>query len=177
MGVVGSQIGRPFGRRLPVSVGSAVVRTYAEWVTQANLLATGGALAWEAPTATLNAGSFTTTPSAATGGVLTGSSWNTFFKGTASAASAERIVQHGVQNTTILSALRAGSFVAFLRIVGADASAGYVALDRNGYLSLSGAGNNLTGRVCDLLIRWDDTVSKAFQSNPSIGGAETEYTW
>jgi hypothetical protein len=27
----------------------------------------------------------------------------------------------------------------------------------------------------DLFIRWDPTLNKAFQSNPSIGGAETEY--
>lgn len=27
------------------------------------------------------------------------------------------------------------------------------------------------------LIRWDETLKKAFRSNPSIGGAETEYAF
>lgn len=159
-----------------LAAGVSTTRTYAEWVSQADSLATGGALPWEV-NAAIPPGSYTTTASAATGGALVGSSWNALFRRTTTASSVERVIQHGLQNSTIVSEQRAGGLKIFFRVVAADGSAGYVALNRNGFLSSASTGNSGNGAICDLLIRWDATLGKAFQSNPSIGGAETEYVW
>lgn len=55
------------------------------------------------------------------------------------------------------------------------------ATTRNGktsaaYNSTARANLSNGGRITRL-IRWDDGLKKAFESNPSIGGAETELTW
>lgn len=167
------------GRRVVVGPAGSGAKTYADFDAYITGLATGGALAWATNTATIAAGSYTTTASVATGGALMGSSWLTFFKGTASAASAERIIQHGLVDAAAVAAQRTGGRKIFLRIIGADATAGYVALDRNGFLSAAGVGNNLTGRLCDLILIWvgADVGGAAYSMNPSAGTGPTPYTW
>ena len=157
--------------------GGPVAKTYADWVVEADRLAINGSLPWEV-TAAIPPGSYTTTASVATGGALVGSSWNAIFRRSAPpGSSVERVIQHGLPDPTIVSEQRAGGFKIFFRVVSADGGEGYVALNRNGFLSSANTGNNLNGARCDLLIRWDAVLNKAFASNPSVGGAETEYTW
>lgn len=159
-------IGRPNGVRLPVSAGGLVAKTYAEYQAAIAALPTA---AWgtDAGVATR---AFRTTAAAATGSMV-GSSWfQSFHSGAPS-----RLVQHGVQTLEIFNAQVSGGFELYLEITSASSLA-VGALTRHGYTSAEGAAANPRGRVTRL-IRWDDTLKKAFESDPSIGGAETEWVF
>lgn len=170
MAVVGTTIGRPWGRRLPVSVGGIASRTYADWVTEANRLATGGTNSWTIA-GNFAAGTYQTT-AGADSGTMSGSPWSGRIYGSSSAS---RIIQHSLQSQADWDTQRSlGQVIVYRQIVATAAAK--VAYTRNGFTSDSDA-STLNSRQCDLVIRWDDALKKAFQSDPSIGGAETEYVW
>lgn len=170
MALVGSPIGKPWGRRLPVNVGGIAGRTYADWVTEANRLATGGANSWITP-GNYGAGTYQTT-AGDDSGAMAGSPWSGRVYGPSAPS---RIIQHGLQSQAEWDMQRSlGQVIVYRQIVATAAAK--VAYTRNGYTSEADAATTGT-RQCDLLIRWDNTLQKAFQSNPSIGGTETEYVW
>lgn len=143
------------------------VATYADFVTAMEALSTSGAAAWGNEVA--SAGSYRTTAAAETGNLF-GSSWNNAFRRASSSVC--RAIQHGLPSYSVFQDQVAGSRLIFFRLV-AGPNTALPAVLRNNFESSDVSAVD-TWQM-DLLIRWDDTLKKAFQSNPSIGGAETEY--
>lgn len=157
------------GRRVVVG-GAGADRTYADWVTEANRLATEGTNSWTIAS-NFAAGTYQTT-AGADSGTMKGSPWSGRVYGPSSVS---RIIQHSLQSQAEWDIQRSlGQVIVYRQIVATAAAK--VAYTRNGFTSDSDA-STLNSRQCDLVIRWDDALKKAFQSNPAIGGAETEYVW
>lgn len=156
------------------NTGGIPGKTYAEFVAHVTARAVNGVLNWNALT-NIDAGNYTTTAADVGSSFMTGSSWNAKFSGGgAQTRGAARVVQHGLPTQAAFNDQVSSGRVLFLAISSAT-PAFPAALNRNGYLSLADDVNNIANRVCTEIIRWDGF--KAWTSNPSIGGAETEYTW
>lgn len=180
MAVIGPIRRTPWGRPLPVSVGLALgpVRTYAEFQTQIQSLATDGARLWSGslPSGTAG-GKFTTTRTADSMSDFYGSPWqpattNGFLQ---QSAGVGRLMQHALTLDAFNQQVANNGMMYFeVAVLGGGRT--LVSVSRNGYTSLGDPGTFTTSRITDL-IRWDFTLNKAFRSNPSAGTAETEYTW
>lgn len=150
-----------------------VPKTYADYQAK---MATDfpNTAAWSGDLSGIGQGAYRSTAAADTG-TMVGSSWASTFKRGTGTTSVCRLVQHAMPNSAAyLAAQAAGHIVVWRWAYVSPAPGGYPALNRNGYQSLE----DLTAgdlNACNLLIRWDETTKKAYQSNPSIGGAETEY--
>lgn len=145
-------------------------KTYAQFQAQIATLATGGALAWSALAQT--AGSYRVTAAAATG-TMFASSWNDayFFQSTAA-----RVIQHALTSEAVFNDQVSNGWEIFVVVTNTTTGINFVGSNRNGYMSSSfNDGNPYARRTVTDLIRWDG--SQAWRSNPSIGGAETLYTW
>lgn len=162
------------GSATAVSNGVTIsaAKTYADWQVEAARLATNGQIDWEVD-GTLSAGSYRTFANTVDAGSMTGSSWNAPFRN--SPVAAARILQHALPSFAVWDNQRAAGLVIFFRVISSTAPSGFAALDRNAFTSTAN-GVTTNARACDLVIRWDASTQKAMQSNPSIGGAETEYT-
>lgn len=149
-------------------------KTYAEFEARMNAIAVDGGVAWDATTPWPSSGMFTTTAATATGGML-GSSWSARFRGGGGAEGAPaRVVQHALLSESVFNDQVSFGRVIFLQINSPSAGPSFVGVNRNGYTSNS-SGSTTQPRQCIKIIRWDG--SRAWESNPSIGGPETEYTW
>lgn len=162
------------GRR--VVVGGSGVRNYAAWQAEATRLATNG---FKDFNTNFNSGdrpavykTTATTPN----NTLFGSPWG----GRAFSVnfgSIGRVVQHGMQSQALFNEQVAGGYDIVVQIASA-ATQNVLSFARNGYTSLDSTANpDAFAATCPLLIRWDNTLQKAFQSNPFAGSAETEYVW
>lgn len=158
-----------------VAVKGPAPKTYTDFQAHIATLATGGAVQGAITTQTPNAASFRIT-GPLIGGSMSGSPWNALVRGGGSGSGIYRVLQHALPSLEIMQAIVAGGFETYMRTESGPTSTTVTALDRNGYASSTFAGAATTFRVVDL-IRWDDTLKKAFRSNPSIGGAESEYVF
>lgn len=149
-------------------LGGLVAKTYAEYQAAIAALPSVGLASWATNigTSTVN---FTTNAAAATGS-MEGSSWNSTYQ----TATVARGVQHALKDEATFNAQVAGGFLLYISAQSAGVNAA-VSLSRNGYTSTADAAD-VSGRIVRI-IRWDDTLKKAFESNPSIGGAETEWVF
>lgn len=151
-------------------IAALPAKTYADFVAHIATLAPSSRT-WE--TNASISGLFRTTANtnslAAAG--MNGSSWNSVYDNGSAPA---RIAQHAFKDQPTWEAQRTAGLEMVMQTTAAGV-ADVVSVLRNGYSS--GSATGATGRTCTRLIRWDQTLSKAFESNPSIGGAETEYTW
>lgn len=172
MALVGSPIGKPWGRRLPVSVGVAG-RTYADWVTEANRLATGGLIGWNSGVNTVSAnGTFKTTASTPTNG-MTGSSWLSAYK-YEDITGICRVIQHGLPSQVVFdSQVSEGRDLVISVVSGGNMS--FSSLTRNGFTSQ--AGSTAPSVFCFKLMWWDSATGKVMQNDPSSGTSPTEYVW
>ena len=114
------------------------------------------------------------TTAAALTGAMAGSPWN--HRATVSSVVA-RVIQHALPSLAVVNEQIAGGFEIYFQIVNLGNLIGFNEVTRNGYTSLQDYSVSQGGRSITDLIRWDDVAKKAWRSNPSIGGAETEYTW
>lgn len=148
---------------------AAPAKTYTDF--QAHIATLGASSAtWSASPAGTGGGKKITTAAAQTGG-MDGSSWNAPFRRAAGTVTC-RVIQHALPSEAVFLAQIANSQDIYFEVVDVG-SVAFTGVTRNGYTS--GSASASTGqRVVDL-IRWDDTLKKAFRSNPSTGGAETEY--
>lgn len=170
MALVGSPIGKPWGRRLPVSVGGIVGKTYAEFQTQIATLATGGVASWTG-TISANNGARRVTATTLSGG-MSGSSWQAR---TNPAATVARLIQHGVPSQAVIDDQVANgrevyylsSFIANTNVV--------TGITRNGFTSQTEDLLGDNGYIVTDLIYWDGT--QAQRMNPSAGTGPTVYTW
>lgn len=149
-------------------------KTEADFNAHIATLATGGQRDWA--TGGGGVGKFWTTGAAAAG-KLYGSSWISQFGPDAGGGCAPcRYVQHGLPSDDIFNTIVANGQRVYFEIQAGTIGA-YFSVNRNGYESIAANGASEQRIKLTNLIRWDRTLSKAFQSNPSIGSAETEYTW
>lgn len=153
--------------------GGAVAKTYADYQAKMATDFPNTAL-WNGDVAGIVQGAYRSTAAADTG-TMVGSSWVSQFRRGSGNTSVCRLIQHAMPSqAAYLAAQAAGHIVVWRWAFTGTAPGGYPALNRNGYLSLE----DLTSgdmNVCNLLVRWDEATKKAYQSNPSVGGAETEY--
>lgn len=171
MAVIGPIRRTPWGRLLPVSVGSVVARTYAEF--QAHIATLAPPLRpWAADFSFASDTVFRTTASAASlsAATMSGSSWQSAVRRNAVAPA--RLVQHGLPSEDAFTGQIAGGFDCLVRLPILPDNAVTPALDRNGYLSLSSSGNR---GECTEIIYWDGTQAQRMQ--PSLGLGPTLYTW
>lgn len=169
MALVGSPIGKPWGQRLPVSVGAFTARTYTEFQAQVTSLATNGTVIWNDAVGT--AGKYKTT-AAGNVGAMAGSSWLTAFRGGAF-STPSRVIQHGLPSQAEFTAQNTGLFDIYIETV-AVADQTLVSLNRNGYTSTAFA-SATTSLICTDLIYWDGT--RAQRMNPNAGTGPTPYNW
>lgn len=175
MGVVGSGINRLTGRpKLPVFSAGAVGRTYAEWVTQAAVLAPAVAT-WNDPnTAAGTQRSTAATPTT----TMTGTTWNVAAGVDRNNRGFSRMVQHGFPTQAPFDENVASGRVIVCTIANVAFVASTPALNRNGYLSLGSVGDQGAGYAeMTSLYFWDASVGKVMTGNPKTGGPFTEYIW
>lgn len=148
-------------------------KTTADWNAHLLTLATGGQRFWTSSPA-FAPGAYRTTAEASPGfAEMYGSVWNSYAY---DVIPPSRLCQHGLPSQAIYNAQTAAGYQIFFRITSFGDQASFAALNRNGYLSLSLFPDPAIASIkCTEIIRWDG--AKAWKSNPSIGGAETEYTW
>lgn len=156
-----------------LAAGVSMGKTYAEFQAHIATLATGGSKDW-ANNPALAAGAYRTIAATSPGFAdMYGSVWNSYVYDNVPPS---RLCQHGLPSQAIFNAQTAAGYQIFFRIVSFGDQALFTALNRNGYTSLGLTPDpSLASIKCTEIIRWDG--SKAWKSNPSIGGAETEYTW
>ncbi|WP_313007489.1 hypothetical protein [Brevundimonas vesicularis] len=152
---------------------SAVAKTYAEFQAHIATL-TGSTRAWQT-NASIAPGAFRTTANNASlsSAAMGGTSWaSNYTNGSAPA----RLLQHGFKDQPTWQAQRDAGLEIYVEItsIGSGVATG---LSRNGYTSLDDFSGTAALRQLKKIIRWDSTLNKAFQSDPSVGGDETEYTW
>jgi len=146
-------------------------KTYAEFQARIATLATSGSASWAG--VNIAAGAWTTA-AAAVVGIMYDTPWNSSYE--AASSRLARIVQHALPSQAAFDDQVANGYQMFVRIQDAADKINFVSVNRNGYASLSfNDGSPYPARTCTELIRWDG--SQAWQSNPSIGGSETLYTW
>lgn len=173
MALVGSPVGKPWGRRLPVSVGGVVGKTYAEFQAQINSLATGGAKSWSGDLGGAE-GAFKTTADSAASGTMAGSPWLSSVGYQAPFWGAvNRVIQHSLPSQAEFNNQISATRDIFFRVVAAF-DGPFSALDRNGYLSQAQAGAN-GGRNITEVIYWDGF--QAQRMVPNAGTGPTPYTW
>lgn len=160
------------GRRVIAGGGGSLAKTYADFQVHIATLATGGVKPWSNPT-TLSAGAFRTT-AAAPASDMFGSSW---LQWVSSFCPASRMIQHGLPSQVAFDDQVSGGRDIYYRLDANGVQTVFNSVGRNGYTSLAAAGGGEAAFIMTDLIRWDDALKKAFRSNPSAGGAETEYTW
>lgn len=152
--------------------GGPPAKTYADFQSHIRSKATNGFVAWATNVGVGNSKFWTT--AGTVGGTMAGSTWN---DKTDSSFAPCRAVQHAMKNQTIFDEQVASGFDIYFE----TADGGFVgvlnSVTRNGYTSVGASSGPYASRVMPLLIRWDDTLKKAFQSNPSVAGAETEYVF
>ena len=159
-------------RRVAVKAKGAAAKTYADFQSHIRTLTTTST-SWSSFSAV---GKQYTTAAGVVGG-MDGSSWGpaaTAFKASTSNIVC-RIIQHALPSEAVFLEQVSGGRDVYFETQTAGTVASFPAVTRNGYTS--NADNSSTGRRVIDLIRWDDTLKKAFRSDPSIGGVETEYTW
>lgn len=107
---------------------------------------------------------------------MTGSSWNSRFQAVGTTFLAA--IWHAMPSQAVFNAQNSQGLEVLITITVPGSQQTYSALSRNGLQSDGGTLDQsyTYGRVTRLL-RWDAALGKAFESNPSIGGAETEYLW
>lgn len=148
-------------------------KTYADFESHITGLALQGSIAWGATVSGTNGSYITTADNASALGSMVGSSWLDSFR--FDQTTVARACQHGMATQPIWQAQRDAG-LKILITTGSGSVENYVGKDRNGYNSMSQAGDFGAKRI-NQIIRWDVALSKAFQSEPRFGGAETEYTW
>lgn len=147
-------------------------KTYAEFQAHIATLAVNGSRAWAGIT-NQTAGAFVTTATTE-GGLMYGSSWNTFFY--RPNASTCRVLRHGFPSQAAFEAQVSAGRDIFFRISNSTPDQPlFSPLSRNGYTSLLSNDGTYPAATCTELIRWDG--ERAWKSAPSIGSGETEYTW
>lgn len=102
---------------------------------------------------------------------MQGTSWNDQFRD--DQTNCIRAIQHAVPSQAIFDQMTATSHQC-LCVIESRANKVVGGISRNNYTSNSALDAN---RVMTLYIRWDDVQKRAFQADPSTGGAETEYVW
>ena len=167
MGVVGSQIGRPFGRRLPVSVGGVVAKTYADFVAHITERATRGVVSW---TDGATEGSYRTTPGALSG-AMWGSPWIAYFSLGSILA---RVFQHAMPSLSSVNAVISGGFQ-FFWVCSYIGDGNVTGKSRNSYSSASISDGSASLMEMTELLYWDGTQAQRMQ--PSLGLGPTPYTW
>lgn len=174
MALVGSPVGKPWGRRLPVSVGAGpVAKTYAEFQAHIATLATDGIGSWSDNMGFLpyTAKAYRITAAAVAGG-LYGSSWDTAFA--LSAGTFCRVIQHGLPSQGVFNAQIASGFEIFVRTTPVSDQI-LPAITRNGFTSLDSGTPDGRSTRCDEIIYWDGT--QAQRMRPVLGLGPTPYTW
>lgn len=160
-------------RRVALKPKAAAGKTYAEFVAHITALAVDGARDWASQASWAADLAHITTAGAAAGDMY-GTSFNASFRGVGTPSAISRVVQHGLPSEADFTQQTTNGWIVFVRTTTGSAPSGFASLSRNGYASLSSS--STTGpRACIELIRWNGF--QAMKSNPSIGGAETEYTW
>lgn len=156
-------------------VAALPARTYAEFQTHIQGLATGGFVDW-VNAINRAANKYYTIASTPTGS-MSGSTWNSV-EGAIATSGVDRAIQHALPSQSVFNEQVANTGAIYFELFSPGSAAGtsFVGISRNGYTS-SGAAAGSFGRKITDLIRWDFTLNKAFRSNPSAGTAETEYTW
>lgn len=175
MGLVGNlSVGRSTGRRLPVSTGSLLGRTYAEWVTQAAVLAPTTQL-WGS--GGLDAGTYRTTAAALTGS-MTGTTWNTTAGVDRNNRSIQRGLQHGFATQEPFDENVSSGRVIVYTGTQMAFSSNAIATARNGYTSLGSVGDQGADYYFMTNLKyWDNALGYVVQGNPSVGGPFTQYVW
>lgn len=157
--------------------GGAVgaLKTYADWVTQAAVLAPT-TVVW---TNTIQAGTFRTTAATASGD-MRGSTWNNVDgvdAGTGGNAVA-RCMQHAFPTQAPFDEnVTSGRVIVFTSVNSGTFPASFAAVNRNGYLSLESNPAAGGGRIVNNVKFWDQALGKVMQGDPSTGGPFTEYVW
>lgn len=154
-----------------LAAGVSTGKTTADWNAHITTLATSGDQPWGADVA--RAGGAYRTTAAAAAGTMYGTSWSSYLFYQFAPC---RLIQHGLPNVAAFNDQVANGRQVFFRVASAVDQSVFGSLTRNGYTStFLDAGAPSTTLICTEIIRWDG--AKAWKSNPSIGGAETEYTW
>lgn len=175
MGVVGRTIGKPWGRRLPVSVGGVAAKTEAEFNAHIATLATDGAVSW---TGEISLPDTTTrryrTTSAAFSGSLFGSPYGSYYGASAGGFNTvARIVQHCLPDGD-LSGATASRQIYFETTRSPSNMAG-VSRTINGFTSSPLAGGAAGSATVTRVIWWDG--DKAMTRDPFAMSAATQYVW
>lgn len=155
----------------PFGFGAAE-KTETDFNAHIATLPSNGAKTWSA-NSTLSAGNFTTT-TATNGGGMYDTVWNSTIDLSASAC---RIIQHALPVGLAWLNLGLGQVI-YYRLESGAPKVVFDAVSRNGFTSSAYDDGKAYPTVrCTFYIRWDRVLNKAFWGNPSIGAAETEYTW
>lgn len=157
----------------PMLMGAPQGKTYDDFVAHITALATNGSTSWT-NNVQLSPGGYRSTAAPFAGfSQMRGSIWMNY---ALSGVPPSRLAQHGLPSEAIYNAQAAAGYQIFFRLTSAGNQYSYYSLTRNGYTSeVYYDDPPLPAVYCTELIRWDGM--KAWKSNPSIGGAETEYTW
>lgn len=174
MATVGAFTRRVWGKRLPVSGGSAIT-PYEAFVAYITAQATGGARTWGTD-AGIGPGTYRTTALAAAGS-LTGSSWMKIFRTTFAPC---RLVQHGLPDQTVFNTQISDARQLLFRTVSDGERQTFSALDRNGFTSGAfdgGPGGEVPALTCDLVLYWvgTDAGGSAFTVSPLLGTGPTPF--
>lgn len=104
-------------------------------------------------------------------GVMSGTSYGRYYR----AASACRMVQHGLPSEAIYTQQKTGARLLFAVTASQSSVTGYAGLNRNGYESL---GSSITTfwAMATRLIYWDDDLG-AMECNPNAMTDPVPYTW
>lgn len=139
--------------------GGVTVPSYAEYLAAVDALSAGGTNSWAG---TANTGTRKVNAAAATG-IMSGSSWVSAYGYPASVPC--RIIQHGLPSQAVFNEQVAAGR-SFLMVSSFLDTATTVALDRNGYPSVSDVGEDRY--ICTFLAYYDATLGP-MKMNPRLG--------
>lgn len=156
-------------------MGAVAPRTYPDFVDHITGLATAGSLGFNSNVVSTSAAKYRTTVVNAFSGIMNGTSWSDrFLQG----ANVSRVITHAFPSLAKLQEAVTNTRQVYFEHPNADVAFVFTGLNRNGFSSTSYSdGEGYIALKITRLIRWDDTLSKAFQSDPSVGGSETEYVF
>lgn len=149
-------------------------RTYDEFVAHITALATNGERAWDASAFSTAGNKAHTTTAGAEVGSMAGTPWGPadIYGGSFHATSIVcRAVQHAMPNYPTFQAMSGKKL--FLRLVDTGGGGEVISVDRNNFVSASGASGTRRFRISELL--YFDSGPKRMQ--PSLGLGPDPYDW
>jgi hypothetical protein len=106
--------------------------------------------------------------------IMDGSSWNSFYRG--AGTTLDGALRHAFASAEIRSSQISSGYQIFIKVRDATPSSFFTGITRNGFTSATiGFGEAWSAGKITQIIRWDDALKAAFESDPSVGGAEVPY--